>query len=142
MGASLSPHALRGQCVVIAHGDAFHRSYLENVFIGSEAVVTGVERDVAAAVARLEAEPRLDTLVLSPLLPDGQAGLLVGTAVKRGIAILVMEPARSGSGAALPADAVLTAPYAGFQVVNAVVALLAGREALARWRAGPRLRGH
>lgn len=128
--------------MLIAHEDAFQRSYLGDVMRASGAAIAGAERDAAAAVARLEAEPLLDTLVLSPLLPDGQAAVLAEAAVRRGIAILVVEPAHRGSGTKLPADAVLRAPYAGFQVVDAVAALLAGRNALTRSPFGSQLRGH
>jgi len=128
--------------VLIAHEDAFHRSYLEDVLTARGATVLVIERDAEAAKARLEAEPLLDTLVLSALLPDEQAAVLAGIAVERGIAILVLKLARGGSAITLPADAVLTAPYAGFQVVNAVAALLASREALTRSPSGSQLRGH
>jgi len=125
--------------VLIAHEDAFHRSYLEDVLSGSGAEIAGVERTAAAALVRLEGEPLLDALVLSSSLPEQQATALADVARRRKVAILVVEPARGVGRAVLGAEEVLTAPYAGFQVVEAVAGLLAARPDTS---AAPQSAGH
>lgn len=140
MAETVADPALRGLTVLIVHEDRFRGAYLAEVLRGAEAIVAGPVDTVSGGLALLDPVPMRGAMVLSSAVAGGEA--LYEVAAARGVATLLVHPARTpfqNPSAAVP---YLEAPYAGFQVVEALARLLGTRAGGEVQRAGPCLRGH
>lgn len=115
---------LAGHVVVVAHEDRFRAGYLTHVLGSAGAWVAGSAATAWRASELLETGPIPAALVLSASLPDGDT--LADRYATRGAVTLIVRSVRPATpewlDAGMPA---LTAPHAGYQVVEALVGLLA-----------------
>ena len=119
---------LCGRRVALVHEDAFFGAYLADVIAANGATIVGVVALASEGTALLDHDPPPCVLVLSTGVRDHDA--VARVAVARQVAMLVVQPARPRGGssphlAACPPG--LTMPFAGFQVVDALLRLLASR---------------
>jgi hypothetical protein len=116
---------LYGRQVILVHEDAFFSAYLGDVIAASGATVVGIFPLAVEGAAFLERDPPPCALVLSTGV--GNYDVVARAAVARGVAMLLAQPARPPRGVS-PQTAirhpVLTMPFAGFQVVDALHGLL------------------
>jgi hypothetical protein len=129
--------ALRKRHIILVHEDAFAARYLADVLTHSGAAVTRLPACDLDAIVR-EAVSRQSALVVSDAAPDGAA--ITDTAAALGIPCVILRSARRASpgvtGACVP-----NAPFAGFQVVEMVNALLGPGSAAGTTPADPALHG-
>ncbi len=120
-------NTLTGRRVLVVHEDPFFGAYLGDVIAESGATVIGVVSCADRGTALLASGPPPCLLVLSVMVRGGEA--IAHAAAASGVATLLVRPARGASPPATGRSAVLTAPFAGFQVVDALRHLLPDRVA-------------
>lgn len=115
----LIAHELTGMRVLIAHEDKFQREYLSKVMIAAGAIVVDALTTTDGGVLWLGDLPP-DAVVVSQSRHAADGGRLIDAAARDGLAVLVVH---SAPVPALPSTGLfrsLEAPYAAFQVVNAL----------------------
>ena len=137
MAADHSRPSLQGRHVLLVHEDGFHRRYLAGVIEDFGGVVLGPVPTAAAGLMLLGGHPAPAAVSLGDAVEDAVA--VAAAARVRGIAILLLGSPRSG-GQPIIGDQRLAAPYSGFQVVDALSALLCARRTSSR--SGPHRQGH
>lgn len=120
----LIAHELAGMRILIAHEDTFQRAYLSSAMIAAGAIVVD---SAAISDAYRPIDPPLDAAVISQVLQATDARILNDAAARGARAVLILHPA-----AAIPVPAGcqsrrLAAPYAAFQVIDALRDMLARR---------------
>lgn len=113
---------LRGRRVLIVHEDAFFSGYITDVLADNGATIVGPVSSARQGLALLNDDPRACALVFSRMVHDDDTVAFL--AATREMAMLVVQPARLGSPWFAHHHAVLTMPFAGFQVVDALHRLL------------------
>lgn len=115
----LIAHELTGMRILIAHEDAFQREYLSKVMIAAGAIT--VNASMSAGDGKLWlGDPPPDAVVVSQGRQAADGGRLIDAAASGACAVLVVH---AGPVLALPSTGLfrsLEAPYAAFQVVNAL----------------------
>lgn len=129
--------ALRKRHIILIHEDAFAARYLADVLMHSGAAVTCLADCELDAIVR-EAVSRQSALVVSDAAPHGAA--IAATAAALGIPCVILRSARRASPGVTGA-CVLNAPFAGFQVVEMLNALLGPGGAADTTPADPTLHG-
>ena len=124
---------------MLVHEDAFQRHYLARVIEDFGATVLDPAPAAAPGLALLGDLPAPAAVALSDAVEDAVA--VVAAARAYGIAILLLGSLRS-SARPIFVDHHLPAPFSGFQVVEALCALLHGRETRQWSRSGPHLQDH
>jgi len=115
---------LCGKRVVLVHEDAFFGAYLADVIAANGATIVGVVALASEGTALLDHDPPPCVLVLSTGVRDHD--VVARVAEVRQVAILLVQPVRPHDGLSLHIAAcppVLTMPFAGFQVVDAILRL-------------------
>jgi hypothetical protein len=125
--------------VLLIHEDAFQRHYLARVIEDFGATVLGPAPAAAPGLALLAGDPAPMAVALSDAVEDAVA--VAAAAQASGIAILLLGSLRS-SERPITVDHHLPAPFSGFQLVEALNALLHGRGTGLSSRSGPHLQGH
>lgn len=125
--------------MLLVHEDAFQRHYLARVIEDFGATVLGPAPTAAAGLALLAGHPAPAAVALGEAVEDAVA--VAAAARASGIAILLLGALRS-SGRPIAVDHHLPAPFSGFQVVEALDALLHQRGTGMPSRPGPHLHGH
>lgn len=133
-------NTLDGRRVLLVHEDAFFAAYLADVIKDKGATVVATFSSAAESAASLERDPAPCALVLSTAVHDND--VIIRTAAAHGVATLLVQPARGAAPQPECHCLVLTAPYAGFQVVDALHRLLMSKQMTVRPLHGPQLRGH
>ena len=137
--------ALCGRTVLIVHEDPFRRDYLADVLRAAGATVAEPACDADAARRRIGTTDA-DAMVLSRTTGGAATPALLAAARAHDMVTLIVQLAApvdgvdAGPGPS-PGVAVLTAPYGGFQVADALAGLLAAAGERPRL-CGPALRGH
>ena len=125
--------------MLLVHEDGFQRRYLASVIEDFGATVLGPAPAAAPGLALLAGHPAPVAVVLSDAVEDAVA--VAAAAQASGIAILLLASLRP-SGRAIAVDHHLPAPFSGFQVVEALSALLHRRATELSPHSGPHLQGH
>lgn len=115
--------ALRGHMVVVVHQDRFQGSYLAEVLRSAGAAIAGPTPAAAVAADLIAATAAPAALVLSSSVPG--RGALIEQADGAGWVTLLLHHASARVPVEVGGAPALTAPYAGFQVVDALANLLA-----------------
>ena len=126
--------ALDGRRVLIVHDNGFQGQYLADVVAGSGAMVLGPTASADIALASVENEHPLSALVLSSAVLGTQA--IARAALSRGIPVVCVQPASEAPMVPVLAGAVLTTPFGGFQVVDALADVLRDPDCVAGPRSG------
>jgi hypothetical protein len=113
--------ALRGRTVLLVHEEPFQADYLATVIAGAGATPLRVTPTTEEAVDRLASPPHPDAIVLGVWHDQASSTCVVEAAAHHRIPTLIVRPDRS-----LDADGAdgVGAPFAGFQIVQSLVALL------------------
>lgn len=114
---------LRRRHILLIHEDAFIGRYLAEVIMRSGGTVTHLLR-VATGAAPFDTTLPPCALVLSDTAP---AGDVVAAAAERGLPFIIVRSAQRACAVA-PTEHVLTAPFAGFQVVELLHHMLARQD--------------
>lgn len=112
-------HELTGMRVLIAHEDRFQREYLSKVMIAAGAIVVDAPTTTDGGVLWLGDLPP-NAVVVSQSRQAADGGCLIAAAARDALAVLVVH---SAPAPALPSTDLfrrLEAPYAAFQVVDAL----------------------
>lgn len=129
---------LHGRRVVIAHESAFQGSYIGEVTSKAGASIVGLVETGADGIALLGREPHVDAMVLSQALPRQDAVALIAEALARDVRTVVVHPGKVDVGSPFSDHRCLPIPHAGFQIVAALVDVLAATRGCIHWSSGKR----
>ncbi|VXC95757.1 hypothetical protein [Sphingomonas sp. 8AM] len=121
----LIAHELAGLRILIAHEDGFQRAYLSTVMTAAGAIVVD-PATIAAGAAPADDRP-LDAAVVSHAMQATGGHMLADAAARGALAVLVVHAASASPVPAVGLLRSLAAPYAAFQVVEALGDMLRGR---------------
>ncbi|WP_129586272.1 hypothetical protein [Sphingomonas montana] len=118
-------NVLAGRTVLIVHEDAFQAAYLDKVLRGSGAKIRGVAQTAADGVQLLEAGDPPVGVIVSRTVTGYEAEELSDILAARAVVVLTVHPAGGTAVSSGAGRCALVAPYAGFQVVDALAQLFA-----------------
>ena len=136
MAGEHSRVALNGVRVLLVHENAFQGQYLADVIADAGATLVGPIVSARQAIASLEHDGPWSALVLSSGVDGG--GAVAGIGAELGVALLYVQSAPSAASPPPSARRVMSTPFAGFQVVEALGEMMVDHGPAA----GPHLGGH
>ncbi|MDQ0840272.1 hypothetical protein [Sphingomonas faeni] len=128
---------LKNQHVLIAHEDSLQRSCLCEVIqaAGADAYAVTAEESERYGLAFLKPGSCVSAMVLSYTLPKKDAVALIDAALAFGIRIVVVHPARTEIAFPFSDHRCLATPYEGFEVIDALIDVLAASRGCMHWSA-------
>ena len=132
---------LKKQNVLIVHEDPFQRPHLYKVIqaAGTDVYALTAENLETCSSTLVKPGSYFSAMVLSSTLPKKAAIALVGAALVSGIRIVVVYPARTEVTFPFSDHRCVATPYEGFEVVDALIDVLAARRGCIHWSAHSKL---
>lgn len=126
---------LRNEHVLVAHENPFQTSYLCEVIraAGADVYALTTKKIEGHDLSLLKTGSCINAIVLSYSLPKVYAIALADAAIASGISIVIVHLARPEIEFPFSDYRCLPTPYEGFEVVNALIDVLAARRGCIHW---------